>query len=57
MPTKYLKLKRNKNIKEYSNATEASKILNIKYYTIHNILSGKTKKCREYPNKLWIYSD
>jgi len=44
-------------IKEYSSATEVSKILNIKYYTVHNILSGKTKKCREYPNKLWIYSD
>ena len=52
---KVLEYENNIFVKEYSNAKDAAKILNIKYTTLNNILTGKTQKCREYPNKTWIY--
>ena len=44
-------------IREYSSAKEAGDILNIDYKKINNYLRGITKKCRDYPNKHWVYKD
>lgn len=42
-------------IRPYDSAFEAGIFLKIDYKIINNVLTGKTKNCRMYPNKTWVY--
>lgn len=44
-------------IREYESAKQCGELLNIDYKLINNILRGKVKACRKYPNKTWKYKD
>lgn len=44
-------------IKEYSSCKEAGEVLQICYKLINNVLTGKVKRVRKFPNKTWIYKD
>lgn len=44
-------------VREYESAREAGRVLGFCYKAINNVLTGRTKHCRSFPNKIWKYKD
>lgn len=44
-----------KLIREYNSCAEAGRVLGVDYRLIHNILKGKVKRMKKFPNKTWKY--
>lgn len=52
-----LEFENNNLIREYESCKEAGRILKVEYKLINNVLRGKVKHIRKFPNKTWKYKE